>query len=395
MNTIWNETIWKGINDEVRKVAGSIRVAQKVFPTILLDNPNSISDDRFNLDDFTIAEGLTKPLVEISLPFQLTPNQVAFEGTLQTGLKLAKLRAAELALIEDQIFFQGINVRLPVSPANLTRESVGRGLLGLATPIAARIHYRRKAGDYDGWSIFVWKGAKNPSPSWAQPYSRTGTDDFGIYFDVEVARGATELFFIIRDAGGNVKNCPEDMVLDLGTQGGEIWQLQDDCRIYPQKPDTSQAGAVNKARAHWPIPVKALETAPPPTWGARTFDAVVKGIKLLNALLQPGPFALILENRVFTDAYSSIGPGAGPIRTAADNITPLVTGGFFGTAALPASTGLLVSLGGEPTTLYVGVEATTALTRKDDDEHHFFRVFERVQFNARDPRAFARLDFLD
>ena len=289
MNSIWNEKIWKEINDEVRKVAGTIRVAQKVFPTILLDNPINIPDDRFNLPNFSIAEGLTMPFVEISTRFQLTANQVAYEGSLQTGLKLAKLRAAELAQIEDQIIFQGAGapVRLGVTVRNLAPG--GTGLLGLATPIPG---------------VF------------APPIA--------------------------------------------------------------------------------PIRVPRLPPPSPPagvTYGGHTFNAVVRGINLLNGQSQPGPYALILENSIFADACSSIGPGATTITTAADRITPLVTGGFFGTAALPASTGLLVSLGGEPTTLYVGIEVTTGLTRKDDEENHFFRVFERVQFSARDPRALVRLDF--
>jgi uncharacterized linocin/CFP29 family protein len=292
MNGIWNETIWKGINDEVRKVVGTIRVAQKIFPTIILDNPSNIPHDIFNLAAFTIDEGLTTPLVEITAPFQLTPNQVGSEASLQTGLKLAKLRAAELAGIEDLVFFQGVNAALPAGVVrNLTLQSVNRGLLGLATP--------RPAPD-----------AYNPP----------------------------------------------------------IPPIQ-----IPPLPEKRRGPALK--------------------YGENTFNAVVQGINLLNAQLQPGPFALILEYSVFADTYATIGPG----RTiTADLIAPLVTGGFLGTTALPVQpgpTGLLVSLGGEPTTLYVGIEATTAFIRKDDQENHFFRVFERVQFNARDARAFVRLDF--
>src|SRR5580704_11920473 len=109
MNNLWNEAIWKGINDEVRKVAGTIRVAQKIFPTTMLDNPDYIPADKFDFTDFTIAEGLTKPFVEISASFSLTPNQVAYEPTLQIGRKLARLRAADLAQIEDLIFFRGVD----------------------------------------------------------------------------------------------------------------------------------------------------------------------------------------------------------------------------------------------------------------------------------------------
>jgi uncharacterized linocin/CFP29 family protein len=285
MNNLWNEAIWKGINDEVRKVAGTIRVAQKVFPTVILDNPSNIPDDAFNLANFTIAEGLTRPFVEISAPFTLTPNQVAYEGSLQTGLKLAKLRASQVGQIEDLVFFQG-NVAMPAgfpAPANI--QSAGTGLLGLATAVGG-----------------------NPPPN-------------------------------------------------------------------------------------APVPVALAPVNPrvPGVYGQNTFNAVVTGISELNQNLQPGPFALILESSVFADTYAAYAPS---FIITADRITPLVTGGFFGTTALPPRTGLLVSLGGEPTTLYVGVDVTAAFTLKDQVDNYFFRVFERVQFNARDPRAFVRLNFL-
>ena len=275
MSNFWNETIWKGINDEVRKVAGTIRVAQKVFPTIILDNPSSIPDDTFDLQTFTIPEGLTKPFVEISAPFSLTPNQVAYESSLHTGLKLAKLRAAAMAQVEDLVLFQGRDAVLPAGfppPRNLT--SVDTGLLGLAANV---------------------------------------------------------------------------------------------------------------------IDVPLLPSSPPGAlYGVNTVNAVVRGIGQLNDQAQPGPFALILDYRVMADAYSVLG---GTLTTTADLITPLVTGGIVGTAGLGPYKGLLVSLGGEPTTLYVGVEATTAFTEKDPEDNHSFRVFERVQFDARDPRAFVELDF--
>jgi uncharacterized linocin/CFP29 family protein len=139
-----------------------------------------------------------------------------------------------------------------------------------------------------------------------------------------------------------------------------------------------------------PINVPLLNARVPLVYGQNTLNAVVRGINALNLSGQPGPFGLILEYSVFADTYAALAPS---FAITADRITPLVTGGFFGTAALPPQTGLLVSLGGEPTTLYVGVDLTTAFIFKDQVDNHSFRVFERVQFNARDPRAFVRLDF--
>ena len=59
---------------------------------------------------------------------------------------------------------------------------------------------------------------------------------------------------------------------------------------------------------------------------------------------------------------------------------------------LPQNRGLLVALAGDPTSLYVGREATTEFVRKDGSKY-FFRVVERIQFVARDPRAFVLLKF--
>ncbi|MCY7278990.1 MAG: hypothetical protein LH702_35955, partial [Phormidesmis sp. CAN_BIN44] len=76
----------------------------------------------------------------------------------------------------------------------------------------------------------------------------------------------------------------------------------------------------------------------------------------------------------------------------AQGIKPLVEGGFYGTGALPPDRGLLVALGGDPTSLYLGREATTEfLTKKGS--RYFFKVVERIQFVARDPRSLVLLEF--
>ncbi len=62
------------------------------------------------------------------------------------------------------------------------------------------------------------------------------------------------------------------------------------------------------------------------------------------------------------------------------------------TVTLPQDRGLLVALAGDPTSLYVGREATTEFVRKEGSKY-FFRVVERIQFVARDPRAFVLLKF--
>ncbi|NJO05079.1 MAG: pullulanase-type alpha-1,6-glucosidase [Chloroflexaceae bacterium] len=96
----------------------------------------------------------------------------------------------------------------------------------------AVIHYRRPDGDYgdytsddftDFWGLHVWTGAANPT-DWPAPIKPAGTDAFGVYFEVALVEGATELAYILHR--GDEKDQPADQFLDLGTYGHEVWVLQ-------------------------------------------------------------------------------------------------------------------------------------------------------------------------
>jgi len=126
------------------------------------------------------------------------------------------------------------------------------------------------------------------------------------------------------------------------------------------------------------------------TWGEATFSAVTDGIALLAAKAQAPKFALFLPVRAYADTF--VPPGDQSLITTAERIKPLVEGGFMEVVTLPQTKGLLVALAGDPTSIYVGREATTEFVRKEGAQY-FFRVVERVQFVARDPRAFVLLDF--
>ena len=121
-------------------------------------------------------------------------------------------------------------------------------------PGTVRIHYNRTAADYLGWQLYTWYGALNPSPQWNPAQPPNGTDTFGVFFDVPAITTDTGLNFILHDATGNLKNCPNDMFFPFPTgfaaSGAEIWQLQDDCSIYTSQPP-HQVGDVHKARAHF------------------------------------------------------------------------------------------------------------------------------------------------
>ena len=140
-----------------------------------------------------------------------------------------------------------------------------------------------------------------------------------------------------------------------------------------------------------PIVVPRLPGSRPGVlFGENLFTAVADGIAKLTAKTQAPKFALFLPVRVFADAF--VASSEASLVTTADRVRPLVEGGFQETVSLPQDRGLLVALAGEPTRIIVGREATAEFVRKEGAKY-FFRVVERVQFVARDPRAFVLLKF--
>jgi uncharacterized linocin/CFP29 family protein len=270
---LWTSDVWADIDQAVLAEVGSIRVAQKVFPTMLMAGASNVPADIFQSDGMSIEEGQCKPFIEISREFHLTQSQVDNETTLHSARTLAKRAAKSLALAEDRLIFQGEEARLPDGVRVLNKESAKMGLLGEA-PL------------------------------------------------VEI-----------------------------------------------------------------PIPAGRARSL-----GELIFTAVTSGIAELIARGQPGPYGLFLESSLYADAYA---PLPSSLVTTADRLIPLVPHGFYGTGTLPQSTALLVSVGGEPTTLFVAVDPITAYTQVDMEGRHRFRVFERFQFVARERHAFIRQLFTE
>jgi hypothetical protein len=137
------------------------------------------------------------------------------------------------------------------------------------------------------------------------------------------------------------------------------------------------------------IVVKPPDAHAPTNSGGNILAALSQGIAYLTAQQQAPPWALIEDTNAFAATWGSVINGA-PAYTV---LSPVLTGGIQGTGAMPANAGLLVALGGDPTTIYLDVDATTEPTHKAGAGQYLFRVFERVQYVARDARAFVKLDF--
>ncbi|MFF0742677.1 pullulanase-type alpha-1,6-glucosidase [Streptomyces sp. NPDC004111] len=112
----------------------------------------------------------------------------------------------------------------------------------------AVLHYQRPDGNYDGWGLHTWTGAKDPT-DWAKPLQPVKKDAYGVTFEVPLAAGATSLSYILHK--GDEKDQPTDQALDLATHGNEVWALAGQPGYV--LPQAKGAGTLDlaKAEAQW------------------------------------------------------------------------------------------------------------------------------------------------
>ncbi len=124
--------------------------------------------------------------------------------------------------------------------------------------------------------------------------------------------------------------------------------------------------------------------------GEQIFAAVTQGYAQLQNLGHYGPYALILESLPYADTFA---PSPSTLILAADRIQPLVMSGFYGTGALPGSSGLLLSLGGDTMDLVLGKAPMTSFLFEDDSGEFRFRVLTRFALRLKDRSAVIRFEF--
>lgn len=175
----------------------------------------------------------------------------------------------------------------------------------------------------------------------------------------------------------------EDMVLLQGKDA----KLPDTVRIESGAESVGNGilGLVSERK----IIVRPPDPGAPTNSGGEILAAIARGIALLTKEVQAPAFALIEDTNAFAATWGSVINGA----PAYIVLNPVLTGGIYGTGAMPPNTGLLIALGGDPTTIYISSDAMTEPTYKGNAGHYFFRTYERAQFVARDQRAFVKLDF--
>ncbi|WP_221090392.1 pullulanase-type alpha-1,6-glucosidase [Deinococcus aquaedulcis] len=111
----------------------------------------------------------------------------------------------------------------------------------------ARINYFRPDGKYEGWGLHAWEDT-TAQVEWTKPLAQTGTNSFGVYWDVPMKTDWKKLNFIVHK--GDEKDPGPDMTL-AAEQGNQAWVVSGKTQVYTTRPDTSvrQVGDLMRAQA--------------------------------------------------------------------------------------------------------------------------------------------------
>jgi hypothetical protein len=147
---VWNDHIWSEIDKAVRDEVGRIRVAQKVFPSIIVNSVLPVSTTRAvpfgpgAAPPIALGPGVDafQPLLEISREFVLSQAQVEGEENVHLGSSFARLAASAIAAGEDTLLFLGPGslpaLIPPVGVVNVTNQpGVPPGFVAEANNYAA------------------------------------------------------------------------------------------------------------------------------------------------------------------------------------------------------------------------------------------------------------------
>ncbi len=99
----------------------------------------------------------------------------------------------------------------------------------------------------DGRSTHSIGTTENTGDYGGGPVQVTGTDSYGVYFDVGVQTGAQEVGIIIHNptaAGGDQKDTPNNLFVDPSTQGNEYWAYSGIAKLYNTAINVSNPTAI-------------------------------------------------------------------------------------------------------------------------------------------------------
>jgi len=186
---------------------------------------------------------------------------------------------------------------------------------------------------------------------------------------------------------GQALGLAEDSLFFLGTDARLPAGAQS-VTLPPGDQDKLDKGLLGIAETNNAIPVSPGRKK---TYGLATFRAVVKGIAQFTDDQQGPPYALILSPDTFADANFPLEDDA--MVTPSSAIQALLQSGPFVTSpGMPNRTGLLASLGGKTTTLYIGTGPLVGFDTNAGSIYSF-TARESIQFLSIDARSLIKLEF--
>ncbi len=186
-------------------------------------------------------------------------------------------------------------------------------------PGDVRIHYYRPDGNYSGWALYTWN-ASTENNSWcSSEVSISGTDSYGIYFDVSVnpTQGSPpgQLGFIINNCNqGGVKDPGPNQYLQV-TQYKEAWVISGDPNVFTAVPTAAQIASAGFYRheAFW---IDRTTLAIPPTanansaWNYTLLYSLSAGLTITStgSIANGTPITLTLAPNGFTSTEAAQWP---------------------------------------------------------------------------------------
>ena len=168
------------------------------------------------------------------------------------------------------------------------------------------VHYRRPAGDYDGWGVYVFGGVDDSElTTWPATRPFTGTDSFGVFARVKIKPGGgpVERVGVIVQKNGE-KDVPPDRFVDPAV-ASDVWFVSGDEATYPSQGDAQDYAVIHYHRDDnnydgWTIYHWTGSASPTPSWeqspgpdGTDAFGAFWKvplldGAPALNYIIHKG-----------------------------------------------------------------------------------------------------------
>jgi uncharacterized linocin/CFP29 family protein len=143
------------------------------------------------------------------------------------------------------------------------------------------------------------------------------------------------------------------------------------------KPDPQRGLADLPARRRF----SSLDVATNRPRGRAVVRAVVNAIHRLEDSFNPAPFACVLGNTLYEDAYDP----SKSLVLPADRITPLLKSGpLLRSGKMNNDAGIVVSLSGNAVDIVVGTPPTVQFLQRAVDAKFLFRVYERFALRIRD-----------